>query len=94
MTFEWDENKNRENKKKHEGISFEIATQVFLDSKRLERFDKEHSTEFEERYDVLGLVEDILFVVFTERKNNIRIISARKATKEEQYEYYKDYDAR
>ena len=31
MTFEWDENKNRINKKKHEGVSFEIATRVFFD---------------------------------------------------------------
>ena len=33
MTFEWDENKNKINKKKHDGVSFEIAARVFLDSR-------------------------------------------------------------
>ncbi len=94
MTFEWDENKNTENKKKHKGISFEMAVRVFLDPKRLERFDRAHSLETEDRFNVLGLVEDVLFVVFTERGNNIRLISARKADKGEIDEYYKNYDLR
>ncbi len=94
MTFEWDEEKNKKNQKKHDGISFEMATRVFLDSKRLELFDKEHSTADEDRYYVLGRVEKVLFVVYTERHDNIRIISARKATKEEVNEYYKNYDFR
>ncbi len=94
MTFEWDENKNKENNKKHDGISFEMATRVFLDSKRLELFDEEHSSLNEERYYVLGRVEKVLFVVYTERHESIRIISARKATKEEVNEYYQNYDFR
>ena len=36
MTFEWDENKNKINKKKH-GVSFEMAVRVFLDEKRIEK---------------------------------------------------------
>ena len=94
MTFEWDDEKNINNQKKHDGISFEIAVRVFLDDKRLERFDEEHPTLEEERWNVLGLVEKVLFVAYTERKDNIRIISARKATKQEAEEYYRDYDIR
>ena len=41
MTFEWDENKNILNKKKH-GISFEMAIRVFLDKKRIEKLDAAH----------------------------------------------------
>ena len=37
MTYEWDENKNLANKKKHDGIGFETAVRVFLDEKRIEK---------------------------------------------------------
>ena len=95
MTFEWDENKNAVNKKKH-GISFEMAVRVFLDEKRIERLDVEHSTLEEERTNILGKVSDmlVLFVVATDRNGNKRIISARKAEKYEEAEYYENYDAR
>lgn len=94
MKFEWDDEKNISNQKKHDGISFEIAVRVFLDQKRIERYDEEHSSFEEDRWNVIGLVEKVLFVVYTERKDNIRIISARRATKEETEEYYRDYDIR
>ena len=42
----------------------------------------------EDRYIAIGCVADILFVVFTERKDNIRIISARMATEAERRLYY------
>ena len=90
MQFEWDENKNQRNIRKH-GISFEMATGVFFDEYRIERVDYLHSGD-EERLYTIGRIESILFVVFTERKDNIRIISARKATKEEEDEYYKAND--
>ena len=79
MIFEWDENKNRLNKKKH-GISFEVAVRVFLDDKRIERFDEEHSTLDEERINIIGRAADflVLFVVSTDRNGATRIISARK----------------
>jgi len=95
MTFEWDEEKNKCNKKKH-GVSFEMAVRVFLDEKRLEKFDEEHSTLDEERYNIIGRVSDmlILFVVATDRNSRVRIISARPAEKEEKEEYYENYDAR
>ena len=95
MTFEWDENKDRMNQKKHDGISFEYAARVFLDSKRIETLDESHSDESEERYNVIGCVERVLFVVYTERgTDNIRIIFARKATPKEEKLYYENYDVR
>ena len=93
MRFEWDEEKNLINIKKHDGISFSMAVRVFLDENRIEKYDLDHSTE-EDRYNVIGMVEKLLFVVYTEReKDTIRIISARKATKEECDEYYKKNNA-
>ena len=95
MIFEWDEIKDETNIKKHDGISFKIAARVFLDSKRIEKYDEQHSTLEEQRWNAIGLVEDVLFVVFTERKNDIiRLISARKANQEEINEYYSNYDIR
>ena len=56
--------------------------------------DDNHSDK-EERYNVIGLVERVLFVVYTERgDDNIRIISARRATPKEEKEYYENYDIR
>ena len=86
MTFEWDQEKNLINKKKH-GISFETAAYVFYDEQYIEMFDFEHSID-EDRYIAIGKVEDVLFVVFTQRKENIRLISARLATEAERRLYY------
>ena len=93
MNFEWDVDKNKKNIKKH-GISFEIAAKVFLDTKRIERFDAGHSSSGEERYKTIGMVNKVLTVIYTERITAIRIISARVAEKEEIDEYYKNYDFR
>ena len=92
MNFEWDKEKERKNQEKH-GVSFSEAARVFLDRKRIDKTDENHS-EFEERRNTIGMIGKILFVVYTERKESVRIISARKATKEEQREYYRDYDIR
>lgn len=86
MVFEWDEEKNKLNKSKH-GISFEVAAHVFEDPEYIEMYDFEHSEE-EDRYIAIGKVGEILFVVFTERKDNIRLISARLATNRERSLYY------
>ncbi len=95
MTFEWDEEKNKINIKKH-GVSFEMAVRVYADDKRIEKLDTEHSTLEEERTNIIGRVSDllILFVVATDRNGNTRIISARKAEPDEEVEYYENYDAR
>lgn len=53
-----------------------------------------HSSDTEDRWNVIGRVEDVLFVVYTERNERTRIISARKATQEEINEYYNNYDIR
>lgn len=94
MVFEWDNAKNELNKANHDGISFEFAVRVFLDEKRIEKYDWKHSTDTEDRWNVIGRVEDVLFVVCTERDDRTRIISARKATREETNEYYDNYDLR
>ena len=89
MNFEWDENKNTINREKHK-ISFETAAYVFDDPYYIEMFDFEHSVE-EDRYIAIGKVGDVLFVVFTERKDMIRLISARLATNAE-WDLYYDQD--
>ena len=86
LKFEWDELKNSINKEKHK-ISFETAAHVFDDPEYIEMYDFEHSVD-EDRYIAIGRVGDILFVVFTERKENIRLISARIATEAERRLYY------
>ncbi len=79
--FEWNREKARLNKIKH-GISFKVAVRVF---------DEAHS-EAEECWQVIGKVEEILFVVYTERDDCTRIISARVATAAERELYYGDGD--
>ena len=86
IQFEWDAEKEKKNILKH-GITFNIARRVFDDPYRIEIYDEVHSGE-EDRYNTIGMVNEILFVVYTERKNNIRIISARIATHEERSLYY------
>jgi len=84
--FEWDDKKARLNKRKH-GISFDTATQVFFDENRVENYDDEHSG-YEERWKIIGKVKEVLFVIYTERGEAIRLISARKATPYERRIYY------
>ena len=74
-TFEWDENKNRLNQKKH-NIPFEIAQYAFLDKKRVIAKDLEHSSR-EDRYYCFGKInKNIVTVRFTYRDNKIRIFGA------------------
>lgn len=90
VKFEWDENKNFINKKKH-NISFEEAVSVFDDENALLRDDPDHS-EREERFIILGESSqaNLLVVCHCYRQPNdvVRIISARKATKSETKQYY------
>ncbi len=88
--FEWDSEKAKINKIKH-GISFKTATKVFDDENRIERPDYKHSQD-EERWQVIGKVGEVLFVVYTERGNITRIISAREADDKEREFYYGDGD--
>lgn len=85
MHFEWDENKNKINQRKH-GVSFEEAVSVFYDDEALIIDDPDHS-DFEERFIILGLSRkaNLLVVCHCYRASDtsIRIISARKATRTE-----------
>jgi len=86
--IEWDEEKNEINKRDHEGLGFEDAQYVFTDPERLERLDQsEGNSAGEERWQTLGMVEKVIFVVYTERGENKRIITARLAGKTERRSY-------
>jgi len=89
LVFEWDNKKAEENKTKH-GVTFEEAQSVFFDDKAIQFWDENHSDR-EQRFLMLGLSNklSLLLVVHCYRESNskIRIISARKATKNEIKEY-------
>ena len=87
MNFEWDQGKAEQNYHKH-GIRFEEAISIFNDPLALTIYDPAHSTT-EERFVDIGYSnqDHILVVVYTERKENIRLISAREATKTEKRTY-------
>ena len=89
IAFDWDKVKNLTNKKKH-GIYFEEAQTVFVDEHALLIHDPDHSDD-KDRFILLGLSARVrlLVVCHSYRKSDevIRIISARKATKEEQKQY-------
>ena len=87
MEFEWDPAKAQANLRKHK-VPFLMACEVFKDSSRLERLDVSSDYD-EERWIVLGRVEQtILSVVFTQRGQRIRLISARRANRNEQQNYW------
>lgn len=85
--FEWDKQKVERNLQKH-GISFDEAVTVFSDQMALTFLDTDHS-EAEERSRTYGISTKgrLLVVVHTERRNVLRIISARKATRYEKNIY-------
>jgi uncharacterized protein len=86
MRFEWDENKNRANIRKH-GIDFTDAVDIF--SHPLLMFLDTREAYGEERWTALGWIKTVMgVVVYVERTGDvIRIISARKATKSEERRY-------
>lgn len=90
ISFQWDQNKNLANIKKHK-VSFEEAKSVFYDGNARLIQDTEHSNN-EERFIILGYSSKLkmLIVVHTYKENDevIRIISARKATKSESKYYH------
>lgn len=90
VRFEWDERKNRENKRKH-GVSFEEAQAVFFDENAIRYFDPDHS-EDEDRFIMLGMSFKLRVLVvchcYRVADSVIRIISARKADKREAQTYW------
>ena len=90
-SFEWDEKKNRANRKKH-GIGFDTAVRVFMDPNFIQRQDR--FVDREERWQTLGRVDSgvvLVLVAHTIRDEGagslIRIISARNATPRERRIY-------
>ena len=89
ISFEWDEKKNRENQHKH-GVSFEEAETVFFDENAIQYYDPDHSKD-EDRFIMLGISLKLRVLVvchcFRAGDSIIRLISARKANREEAKTY-------
>ena len=85
ISFEWDPAKAKANFKKH-GVAFEEAATVFFDDRAVEFYDDDHS-EWEDRMLLLGLISRLRLLLvchrYRESESVIRIVSARKATKNE-----------
>ena len=89
MRFDWNPDKARANRKKHDSISFEEAVEVFYDENAVEDYDEGHSDDGEIRYVRIGnSSKRLLWVSFTIREDEdgeiIRIISARKGKTQEE----------
>jgi uncharacterized protein len=87
LRFEWDEEKDLSNQRKH-GVSLEEAKSVLNDPRSITIADEQHFDE-EDRYLDLGMSSRgrLVVISYTERAPNIRIISCRKATKSERKAY-------
>ena len=87
--FDWDEDKNKINQKKH-GIDFYEASSVFYDERAILFDDPDHST-YEDRFLLLGMSDSAKICIvchcYRDSDTIIRIISARKATKSEEERY-------
>ena len=85
--FEWDEDKAAANEAKH-GVSFTEAVTVFADDFFVVKRDMTHSFA-ENRYLILGRseAENYLIVVYTERRDTTRLISARRMSPNERWSY-------
>ena len=90
MRFEWDQRKNRDNQRKH-GVSFEEAQSVFYDQQAVEFYDDSHGDNTEDRFLLLGVSGRLRVLMvchcLRQARSVIRIISDRKATRNEQREY-------
>jgi hypothetical protein len=91
LNFEWDAAKSKENLKKH-GVSFEEAQTIFLDENAVRFFDPDHSQD-EDRFIMLGMSFRLRVLVvchcFRSGDSIIRIVSARKADKQEARDYWR-----
>jgi uncharacterized DUF497 family protein len=86
VRFEWDEAKNRQNRGKH-GVDFEVAALVFDDPNH--RSEQDRFGNGEERWQTIGLVNEVLLVCHTwTQEDAVRIVSARKANRKERNRYY------
>jgi len=91
LIFTWDDDKNISNRRKH-GIFFKEAQTVFFDENAIEFDDPDHSSK-EERFILLGLNQNLKALVvchcYRSNESEIRIITARKATKKEKSFYFR-----
>ncbi len=86
--FEWDDNKAASNLREHR-VSFEQAAIAYRDPRAVEWIDTREDYD-EERCALLGVYgREVLYVAYTERGDNVRIIMARRAAKHEQDRYYR-----
>jgi len=92
LKFEWDTKKDKSNSKKH-GVTFEEAKTVFFDEYAIQFFDPDHS-EGEDRFILLGTSFKSKTIIvchcFRENETLVRIISARKADKDEEQAYWSE----
>jgi uncharacterized DUF497 family protein len=88
LEFEWHKTKAEANFRAH-GVSFDLAKTVFRDPFAIERLD-DREDYGEARFVLIGMAEGniLLFVAYTERGGRIRLISARRATQDEQDDYF------
>lgn len=90
LRFEWDERKNKSNIRKH-GLSFEEARSAFYDENATVFFDPDHADD-EDRFILLGMSFKLRVLVvchcFRESETVVRIISARKADRREERDYW------
>jgi hypothetical protein len=88
MHFEWHDAKAEVNFRDH-GVSFELAETVFKDPFAIERLD-DREDYGEERFVIIGMAEGhvLLYVAYTERRERIRLISARRVTQLEEADYF------
>jgi uncharacterized DUF497 family protein len=89
VEFEWHNGKAEANLNSH-GVSFELARTVFKDPLAIEFLD-DREDYGEDRFLIIGMVAEqiLVFVAYAEREERIRIISARRATQDEQDDYFR-----
>ncbi|MGA3095979.1 MAG: BrnT family toxin [Bryobacteraceae bacterium] len=88
LEFEWHNAKAAANLQAH-GVSFDLAKTVFKDAFAVDRLD-DREDYGEDRFVIIGMAEGdvVLFVAYAEREGRMRIISARRATQNEQDNYF------
>lgn len=86
MDFEWDPEKAQLNLRKHK-VRFDYAARVFLDPNRLDAVDDREDYGEERRVTTGRIDERVFVVVYTDRGENLRLISARKADAREEEDY-------
>ena len=92
--FEWDHEKAESNYRKH-GVEFQQATGVFADAFAVEGYDPLSFDYVEDRYLIIGMPGGrLLTVVYTERLGTMRLISARKSSRREHDDYYRQNASR